>query len=167
MGLTLLLWEGVQSGSCCLYLFDPRSSMRRIARFLLLCFIAVALPFQGALAMTGVGCAGEFNGAHEHSELYVHVGDATDGSNAGLGHHHDELGQASSPHATHVHQHGGSSKAGCSVCASCCSSTAPAPTLASFERQRVEMATVRLSLTSAPVTFVTGGPERPPRSSLG
>lgn len=141
--------------------------MRRLARFLLLCFIAVALPFQGAFAMTGMGCAGESNGLHETAEVHQHAADAADEANTGSAHHHDEMDHALATHSNHAHQHASSSKAGCSVCASCCSSTAPAPTVASFEPQRVEMATVRLSLTSAPVTFVTGGPERPPRSILG
>ena len=167
MSLTLLLWEGVQS----LLRVRPSpvsaSSMRRLARFLLLCFIAVALPFQGALAMTGGGCAGELNRHHESAEVHPHVVDATGEAKVGSAHHHDEMDHASASHTTHAHQHASSSKAGCSVCASCCSSTAPAPTVASFEPHRVEMTTVRLSLTSAPVTFVTGGPERPPRSILG
>ncbi|MED5622383.1 hypothetical protein [Ideonella sp. BN130291] len=130
--------------------------MRTLARLLALWLIAVALPIQGVAAATMLHCAG----MPSHEAAVAGPGDHHEGHG---GHHH--AGAATEPagdaHATH-HPAGG--KHSCSACASCCSATAlPAMPLLLVSQGVTE------PLTPDPerplVAFLTGGPERPPRTT--
>lgn len=56
-------------------------------------------------------------------------------------------------------------KVKCSACATCCTAVALPTSVVNFEPQS-EPAVMVSPLSSAAVTFLTGGPERPPRRIL-
>ena len=144
--------------------------MRKFARLLLLWSIAFALPVQGVFAGTLQHClGGEHQVAFEDSSVSVHSHDEGADSDAHSDVHamhshaamHTHVEQSSSSHS----HHGTSLKGSCSACAACCSSAAPPPMPVVLVAQRTEHA-VQAFVSLAVVTFVTDGPERPPRITL-
>ena len=144
--------------------------MRKLARLLLLWIIAIALPVQGVFAGTLQHCVGgEHQVAFEDSSSSVHSHDeaidSAEHSNVHAMHSHAAMNahveQSSSGHSHHATGMKGS----CSACAACCSSAAPPPTPVVLIPQKAEH-TVPTFVSFAVVTFVTDGPERPPRIAL-
>lgn len=121
-------------------------------RVWLLVLLAFALPIRGAMAAAMV-CAAESG--------LVHV--------SGTGDHHDHPGHAtqgaSHSHAEHDHASGvGHGSAGkCSLCASCCSATAPAAVSLAMP-QAPPAAAAYPEYVAPRGEFFSGGQERPPRS---
>lgn len=147
--------------------------MRRFARLLLLWMIALALPFQAAYAVATPSCGFATQGhdfgvlqatpaGHHHDDADVDDEDSSSVQPALVGDHHD-----ADHDEHHHHAHASSGKGSCSVCASCCSSAAPPPEIMAVAAQRIEVATVHSFVPAAHVSFLTDGPERPPRSILG
>jgi hypothetical protein len=122
-------------------------------RIWLLVLLAFALPLRGAMAAAMLCADGPGHGqvAAAASDHHGHAG-------------HDSQ-VASQGHAEHDHASGSAHDASdkCSLCASCCSATAPAavgfampqapPVASEFPEQRAPHA-----------EFFSGGQERPPRS---
>ena len=144
--------------------------MHKFARLLLLWLIAIALPVQGVFAGTLQHCVGGehqvalengFSSALSHGEAIdsdAHNDIHATHSHAGM---HTHVEPSSSNHS----HHGAGLKGSCSACAACCSSAAPPPTPVVLIPQRAEHA-VPVFVAFGVVTFVTGGPERPPRITL-
>ncbi len=144
--------------------------MHKFARLLLIWIIAIALPVQGVFAGTLQHCVGgEHQVAFEDGSSSVHSHDEAVDSDAHSDVHathshaamHTHVEQSSSSHS----HHGTGLKGSCSACAACCSSAAPPPTPVVLVPQRAEHA-VPAFVSFAVVTFVTDGPERPPRITL-
>jgi hypothetical protein len=150
--------------------------MRGLIRHLLMWLLALALPWQGAAAATGLHCA------HAQRATIAASSSATDGgaheahhaAHAHAGHHH-----GASTTTAHAHEVFASSDAlssahdsaapasqdGCSACASCCPAVAmPVAALVVSQVPHVEAAPP--VVCDVIVMFLTGGPERPPRSFL-
>jgi hypothetical protein len=159
-----------KSATCTLFEGAVPAHMHKFARLLLLWIIAIALPVQGVFAGSLQHCIG---GEHQ-----VALADGASSS-----HPHDQAsdsdehggGHAMHSHAAlhpHVHQTGSSDshhtaglKGSCSACAACCGTTAPPPAAIVLVPQLVDHA-VPSFVSFAVVTFVTDGPERPPRITL-
>jgi len=143
-----------------------------LIRTALIWLLAVALPFQGAVAATMLACGPSHPGSPSHAMAAPH-------------HHGDDADAAHGHHAPGSHDHGshhgtvdrtdaerasasvvkspGAST--CSVCAACCTvSVLPAAALP-FLPEAVSDSIVVFT-ASQPVVFLTGGPERPPRTVL-
>jgi hypothetical protein len=143
--------------------------MRKLARFIVMWLIAVALPFQGVAAATMLHC-GSANpapaaSAHEGHAHHHHGADSTASSAGTPSHHHGDhhgatADSTSTPPLSH-HQADG--KASCSACASCCSALAlpTTPVIVATHTVADTITTLRLLPV---VAFLTGGPERPPRT---
>ncbi|TAK78015.1 MAG: hypothetical protein EPO01_21400 [Aquabacterium sp.] len=159
--------------------------MKRWLRITLLWLLAAALPVQGWAAVTMALCGPthhrmsqaaavvhnpETHGhaTHDHAD---HRG-ATDHDD-GAHHVHGEV--ASNDTATAgancahgpdcVHHDAKFSKAKCGTCASCCTGTAIPTTLVSL-KAAPQTFFVSPVLPRTSVTFLTAGPERPPRTIL-
>jgi hypothetical protein len=144
--------------------------MRRFSRLLLIWILAFALPLQGVFAGTLQHCVGGehqvafeegFSSVHSHDEavdLDAHSDIHATHSHAPM---HTHIEPSSSSHS----HHGTGLKGSCSACAACCSSAAPPPTPVVLVPQTAEHA-VPAFVSFAVVTFVTDGPERPPRITL-
>ena len=121
--------------------------MSRILRITLMWLLALAVPVQGFAAASMIGCGTGHHGVTAQADHRHHA--------SGAGH-------------SDVHKsHAGAkfSKASCSACASCCTSAAPPSTPVIFEA--TDAPDAFLALAPQPVaSFVSGGPERPPRSVL-
>lgn len=122
-------------------------------RIWLLVLLAFALPLRGAMAAAML-CAD----------------DAGHGQVAAVpGHHHHHAGHdsqgASHSHAEHDHASASTPDAGdkCSLCASCCTATAPATV--GFAMPQAPPVAAEFPDHPAPhAEFFSGGQERPPRS---
>jgi len=127
--------------------------MSRLVRFVIACLLALALPLQGAAGVLGMHCqgpvvpeapcAGHDEGLHPMPQQADGAADASplDSGGAML----DE-GEGS----------------GCSACAACCAATALPThrlTWAVPQPQPPHLA----ALHAQALTFLTAGPERPPR----
>jgi uncharacterized protein involved in copper resistance len=125
-------------------------------RLFLLLLMAVLLPLRSAIA-AAVPCAGL-----EHSVPAMHVHAMAAGHAAAA-----LPGQSQQPtsvqHAApQHHEHAASDK--CSLCASCCSAT-PMPATFSFSVAAPERRAANFpALDASSPTFLSEGPERPPRS---
>lgn len=129
--------------------------MRTLARLIVMCLIALALPIQGVAAATMLHCAAATSHAAHGASAVAH--DEGGHHHAGAAPHDDGVSAVS-------HHHTGG-KSSCSACASCCSAAAlPAMpiVLASQDAAEPFFAIPRLPV----VVFLTGGPERPPRTIL-
>ncbi len=143
-----------------------------LLRIALIWLLAVALPFQGAVAATMLACGPAHQGGAAHGPALQHLHDDGAGeaavmqSDASHDHHHHDAAAASADDegaSAAASSSPGSSK--CSVCASCCTASAlPAPPLQFLPAAASE--SIQAFATSQPVAFLTGGPERPPRSPL-
>lgn len=135
--------------------------MRSFWRLLLLCLMAVALPVQGFAAGGGVHCGA----MHER----MHAATVQE-------HHHADAAMEHHGHAA-LHQHGhdgaddqetaqgGLSAFKCSACAACCVAIG-LPT-AALRLPAVPAESAQPSFAAGPtLSFLTSGPERPPRSVL-
>jgi hypothetical protein len=144
--------------------------MPKLARLLLLWIVAIALPLQGVYAATLQHCA---SAAHQsaiedvHSFAHSH-GEAIERAVHGGGeamHLHAVAHSHVDPSGSGHSAHGAGAKGSCSACAACCSAAAPPPTPVVLVFRKAEHA-VPPFVTPAVVTFVTDGPERPPRITL-
>lgn len=149
--------------------------MSRVIRSALLWLLAVALPFEGAMAAAMVACGSHHPGQAAVVAQPTHLAD----------HHHEalEVGHhqtdgavktvdASSPEAgippsdaaasAQSHQHKGDTST-CSVCASGCT-TAVLPASAINLSPLPLVDNLHPPLESLTAVFMTDGPERPPRT---
>lgn len=132
-------------------------------RIWLLVLLAFVLPIRGAMAAAML--CGPATAQDHVVSATVHVHDHDHEHE----HEHEHGGDAPSTTASAVHDHGASAAdhAGtdkCSFCASCCSAAAP-PTLA-VTLPQAPLATADFPADLAPdPEFVSGGQERPPRST--
>ncbi len=157
-----------------------------IVRTALIWLLASALPVQGAAAATMLSCGpghhGALAGAHEHadpqagrSNHHAHHGDeahdlhASGHPDATVHHAHGEdSGSAAGPYGgdeardnSPVHKAAGK----CSACASCCTvAVLPTSVWPMGSSQAVDRVVPHLVAQTA--VFMTGGPERPPRTFL-
>ena len=149
--------------------------MSRALRITLMWLVAFAVPIQGYAAVAMLSCSPQHHGTagmqsqpvaadhhnaavpqHSHEARVEMAGD----------HHHDDPAEAN--HAHTLKAHGASGKVGkgsCTPCASCCVVAALPATMVVFQA-------IPLFDCFAPLaprglaSFLTEGPERPPRSSL-
>jgi hypothetical protein len=149
--------------------------MSRFLRIMVMWLLALAVPVQGFAAASMVGCGTGHHGAagwhshaigmHEHAvgvPQHSHDADADGMAQAGHQHHANDTHQGDDHKA---HSGAKFSKASCSACASCCTSAALPTEIVVFEPANAPDAFV--SLSPQPVaSFVSGGPERPPRFFL-
>ena len=149
--------------------------MLRVLRITLMWLVALAVPIQGYAAAAMLGCGPEHHRmaglqsqaatadssdpAVEQHSPDAHAGMAGD-------HHHGDSAEPS--HAHVLKMQGSSGKAGkgsCTPCASCCVVAALPTTVVVFEPVPPVDFFVPLAPRSV-ASFVTEGPERPPRSIL-
>ena len=164
------------------------AGMSRLTRLLLLWLVALALPLQGMAAAVRLGCLP--GGAAGHAQHALAVAAASPAHTANTGHtglagHMGHTDPASAA-AHHVHapaeamtadtagagatgapdpslQH--STPHTCSACAACCLGTGLlAPPLGQPLAMPLVHGLVFQVLQVGPVHFVTGGPDRPPRT---
>ena len=137
--------------------------------------LALAVPVQGYAAVTMLGCG---PGHHETADVQSPVAVANDDDEAVPPHSHEATsesagerhhGDSAEPdHAHALKAHGASGTAGkgsCTPCASCCVVGALPASMLVF--QAIPLADFFVPLAPRGlVSFLTEGPERPPRSSL-
>ena len=148
--------------------------MLRVLRFMLMWLLALAIPVQGFAAASMLGCGTGHHGAaggHSHAlGMHQHAIDTPQHSYGVEGdemahaiHHQHAVGIQGDTHKAHAGTT--SSKAPCSACASCCTSAALPATPVVFEAMHAPDAFVLLAPHRV-ASFISGGPERPPRSVL-
>jgi hypothetical protein len=137
--------------------------MSRSIRSALVCLLVLAVPLQGWAAAIMLYCIAAheapvpeaapdhdsvamLHAEHRHSDATVHKHASADDAN--------DAPSSSSAHTV-----------SCSACSACCSGTAPPCAQFGSNAEPVSFAPLAFAVQSAPVT-ATGGPERPPRSSL-
>jgi hypothetical protein len=116
--------------------------MRRLLRLLLACLLAIALPLQGVVALAAATPA-------PAPALHAAMSTMPDGTPCP--HHHHAPGHAVD-------------KAGCGAC--CGPVAAAQPVLDVVPVADVVAPFVRAAMAAPEPTFLTGGPERPPRARL-
>jgi hypothetical protein len=148
--------------------------MNRLARLVLLCLLAVALPLQGYAAGSMRFCAtmhpaqqrstaADANAAHGHAPAAHAAAHEGAGDHASAAHSHgmaDRAVQADEPVKNIAAVAGGT----CSVCAACSAAALPAmplPRLADAPEDRFDFPRLEPYAGTTP-----GGVERPPRSIL-
>ena len=149
--------------------------MLRFLRITLMWLVALAVPVQGYAAVAMLGCG---PGQHDTAGMRSPVAVANDNDAVLSPHSHESYAEvagerhlddsAEPGHAHALKAHGTPGKAGkgsCTPCASCCVVSAlPATTLIFLAIPLVDF-----FVPLAPrglASFLTEGPERPPRSSL-
>jgi hypothetical protein len=144
--------------------------MWRGVRLAVMWLVALALPLQGLAAATMLSCGPGHHrmAAAQPVSAPAHDRGAHDHASASHAHDADQHEAATDPKdrdgtaAGEMHQ---LAKFKCSACAACCSATALPSSVITFDPQ--QHAADFDALPFAPsVQFQTGGPERPPRSSL-
>ena len=132
-------------------------------RALLTWVLAVALPLQGVAAATMLHCSDDGLPATQSNRVSpAPIAGAM--PMPASHHHHHETSSADAPKESGAQV--ASSKAKCSVCASCCVATALPAAIHDFDA-KVASESFAPTLAQAAPVFLTGGPERPPRSSIG
>jgi hypothetical protein len=136
--------------------------MRSLLRLMLLCLMAVALPVQGFAATGALHCGAmhermQVNSVHHHDDGAAHPHD---------GHHATSPAPAA---ASDVGHDDGAARAGgffkCSACAACCVGLGlPAGTI-TLPQAPAQSPAPSLA-ADAVASFLTSGPERPPRTDL-
>ena len=149
--------------------------MLRVLRITLMWLVALAVPVQGYAAVAMFGCGPGHHGMagmqsqaaaeddhdaampqHSHEAQVEMGGD----------HHHDDSAEPSHAHMLKAHGAPGKvSKGSCTPCASCCVVAALPATMVVFQ----PVPLVDFFVPLAPrglASFLTEGPERPPRSIL-
>ena len=141
--------------------------MRSLLRLVLLCVMAVALPLQGYAATGAVHCGAmhgrmQVESAHHHDDGAVHQHGAHDGhaAHAAASHAAPAVDAPSDDGATPT---GGVAK--CSACAACCVGLGLPAGVITMPQGPAEGAAPTLAPLAVP-TFLTSGPERPPRAIL-
>ena len=132
--------------------------MNRALRLLWVSLLALALPLQGLAAATMAACGP----AHAHD-----VAHAVHDPQAQHAHAHAPAvpdAAADDPAADDASPPAPSQK--CSVCASCCTASAGLPTHAVVAEPAASADSVVDLERATAAMFLTGGPERPPRSFL-
>jgi hypothetical protein len=131
--------------------------MGSLIRTLLICFLVLAVPAQGAAAVTMAYC-----GPNHHGR-----GAATDAQQTASGKHshHGIDSQPAIGHDDPAAQAVHADKQKCSACASCCTFGVVLSTV--LDVPAPDLAPTRFSAVSASVeAFVAEGPDRPPRMIL-
>lgn len=149
------------------------SALSRLQRLMLICFIALALPLQGAAAALRLGCLpdrGQGHGQHVPAAAPQSTGHEGQGAASSHAHHAEHAHQASAagqadPGATNLSRLPGTPHT-CSACAACClGAVLLAPQLSPPAVTPLVHGVVFQAFSVGPVRFVTGGPDRPPRST--
>lgn len=122
--------------------------MSRLWRALVLCILAVALPLQGVAAATMLHCA-----AGRVHDVAAHVHEA-----AAHDHHAASSGSIDKAHSSGVKQT-------CSACAACCMGLALIPRYSPLPADE-PASQPQPAVEKSPVSFISSGLERPPRSPL-
>ena len=147
------------------------SALSRLQRLMLICFIALALPLQGAAAALRLGCLPDRAQGHaQHVPAAAPQSSGHEGQGAASSHAH---------HAEHAHQAPAAGQAdpgatdlsrlpsaphSCSACAACClGAVLLAPLLSPPAVTPLVHGVLFQAFSAGPVRFVTGGPDRPPR----
>jgi hypothetical protein len=153
--------------------------MWRVCRFALLWLLAVALPFQGAVAAAMIACGPNHHGAgalllqktgHEHDRragpAQTPVGH--DHAQHGHGTGHQSEAAPTTDDATESQQEARPQKVAhskCSVCATCCTAAAlPSSAISIGSPPLADR--VHSDSASHAAVFMTDGPDRPPRTFL-
>jgi len=148
--------------------------MWRVFRIALMWLLALAVPVQGIAAVRMMHCGPGHHGAsvahspaahaHEdlqHAETSLHAPHGMDGAHA----HHAVVANDSDDDASNSLTSHELANGSCSACASCCTAAALPARLTLFEPSPVHDVLVSHPPRGV-AAFVTGGPERPPRSFL-
>lgn len=146
--------------------------MLRVLRITLMWLVALAVPVQGYAAVTMLGCGpGHHDSAVSQSPVAIAGGNDVAVSPHSHESHavlagqrlHDDAAEPDHAHA--LKSHGKAGKGPCTPCASCCVVAAlPATTLVF---QAIPLLDFFVPLAPrGMVSFLTEGPERPPRSVL-
>lgn len=156
-------------------------------RILLIWLLVLAIPAQGVAAATMLYCGPDHHGTRSDSSR-----DGSHGVAAPAHHHARDAEPRHQDHAMHDHAaHGGqntesadaqaevsvvtvatvagvpdsSPEVKCSVCATCCNAAAIASSVLGTSSNQASPAPLP-SVVASPVSFITDGPRRPPRSFL-
>jgi hypothetical protein len=160
--------------------------MWRVIRFALLWLLAVALPFQGAVAATMIACGPNHHGAaavvpqktgHDRQADVAPTSVGHDHAQHQHGMAHHSKAAATADHGSHASgvvasddsQQGAQpqkvANSKCSVCATCCTAAALPSSAISFDSPPLADR-VHFFFASHAAVFMTDGPDRPPRTSL-
>ena len=120
--------------------------MSRALRIILMWLLTMAVSVHGVAAASMLGCAGSHQRVAAPASEHSHAS----------GHQHGD-----STHKKHT-----DGKASCSACAACCASAALPATPVVFEPTTLAPDAFVLPAPQHVASFVSGGPERPPRSVL-
>lgn len=150
-------------------------------RILLIWLLVLAIPAQGVAAATMLYCGPDHHGASSDS-----IRDGNHGVVTSAHHQAPDAGPRQHDHATHDHAaHAAqnaesadvpaqasaagvpdlSPKVKCSVCASCCNAAAITSAVVHTPSYQAPIVPA-LAASALPVSFITDGPRRPPRSFL-
>jgi len=137
--------------------------MHRCVRPLWIWLLALALPLQALAAATMMHC-GAHPSPHAHASATQPAHHAHDASSHGPVHAHGHDGGATADHHHPASDGANSLLHKCSACASCCIGLAlPSADVAAPGPLKATGADLPPPATPA-VAFVTGGPDRPPRT---
>ena len=123
--------------------------------------VAAALPMQGVAAATMLHCGQDSTQAAKSHEVASAAGAA-----AVVAAHHPHHEMNSSDATRPAGREVSSTPSKCGVCAACCIAAALVADVHSFDPEAPAAAFAPALAHIAPV-FLTGGPERPPRASIG
>lgn len=161
------MWSSVAGAAAarrCARLRRVRSCLRLVLTWLLM----LALPLQGLAASAMRPCPAVHDGAHD-ARAGIHVHDCAAAGAAAR--ESSSLRSADSAPAAGGGAHGASmgcgdaAPVGCSSCSACCTAVA-APAAAPELAEPTPVARwPAVGFVQSPI-FVTGGPERPPRSAV-
>ena len=151
-------------------------------RIALIWLVMLAIPAQGIAAATNLHCGSPAQlgsgtasnskshnavaevAPHEHSSAHSHATHQHNLAQAAGHDHHDHASLQSHPvSADGKHEHSAQSK--CSACASCCSGAAITSSAIKLDGMTPVSMLVPFEYSSR-LSFITDGPQRPPRSRL-
>lgn len=138
--------------------------MRAIWRCLLVWLTVLAMPIQGIAAAGMMHCGPRIPGVPQHHAQAAEPGGLHEhhaGADGAHAHHHGAAQQGSdAPDAPSAFN--GQADHHCSACAACCLGAALPASVMQVPVPNLSCAPV-LAPAVAPVSFIAGGPERPPR----
>jgi hypothetical protein len=137
--------------------------MFRALRLAWVLLLTLAMPLQGMAALTMAACGPVHHSAHA---VHKHEGLAQ------AAHEHDLSSHASPAYALEATADDAADDDApanepahkCSVCASCCTASAGLPSHAGIAEPVALAGSFTALRSGGPPAFLTGGPERPPRS---
>lgn len=139
--------------------------MWRVFRIAVMWLLAVAIPVQGVAAASMLGCGPAHRTEAVAASSHQQDGQHHTGHAADLGDSEQQAADDTATPQPTASAHQQLAKDKCSACAACCVSAALPSAVAAFEPAKVS-ANFFAASAVAGVIFLTGGLDRPPRTSL-